>query len=271
VYNDIGQNGIWWSSIESSSTTAIDRVMDWNTQSVHRRTSDSKNWGISVRCIEGEAAGGTIPINGLAAYYPFNGNANDESGNGNNGTVIGASFTNDRFSTSNKAIHFDGTTQYITIPNSTSLNSPINEISIIAWVNVESGGTNSPRIFRKGNTGYDFCLTPTSGSRKLVFFPNSSINYNNQQPTSSISFSEGVWHQVVITEVGTTVNFYIDGVSAGTSTSSLNILGQSPSIITIGRKENGADIFKGYIDDLLLYNRALSIEEIQSLYHSNGW
>jgi uncharacterized protein (TIGR02145 family) len=270
IFNDIGNNGIWWSSTEFSSSNGMSRDMDWNNATVHRR-NDSKSTGFSVRCIKTEITGGTVPSNGLIAYYPFNGNANDESGNGNNGTIIGATLSNNRFGEVNKAFHFDGGNQYITIPNSISLNTPISEISIIAWVKTESGGTNSPRIFRKGNTGYDLCITPTSGLRKLVYYPNSGINYNNQQPTSSLSFSESVWHQVVITESGTTVSFYIDGVPAGTSTSALNILGQSSSIVTIGRKESGSDIFKGSLDDILIYNRVLSSEEIQSLYHTGGW
>jgi hypothetical protein len=45
---------------------------------------------------------------GLVAHYPFNGNANDESGNGNNGTVNGATLTTDRFGNMNKAYSFDG-------------------------------------------------------------------------------------------------------------------------------------------------------------------
>ena len=57
--------------------------------------------------------------NGLIAYYPFNGNANDASGNGNNGTVYGATLTADRFGNPNSAYYFNGTNNYITaaIPN----------------------------------------------------------------------------------------------------------------------------------------------------------
>ncbi|MGD8780851.1 MAG: hypothetical protein PVH88_18035 [Ignavibacteria bacterium] len=49
-----------------------------------------------------------FPENGLIAYYPFNGNANDESGNGKNGIVLGAALTTDRFGSTNKAYTFDG-------------------------------------------------------------------------------------------------------------------------------------------------------------------
>ncbi|MGK5093982.1 hypothetical protein WDW89_18465 [Deltaproteobacteria bacterium TL4] len=59
----------------------------------------------------------SIPTNGLVAYYPFNGNANDESGNWNNGTVNGATLTTDRHGNANKAYSFDGADDYINIPD----------------------------------------------------------------------------------------------------------------------------------------------------------
>ena len=54
-----------------------------------------------------------VPTNGLVGYWPFNGNANDESGNGNNGTVNGATLTTDRFGNANSAYSFDGVDDYI--------------------------------------------------------------------------------------------------------------------------------------------------------------
>ena len=67
---------------------------------------------------------------GLVAYYPFNGNANDESGNGNHGVVNGATLTNDRFGTSNNAFDFDGISNNIKIGKNISLNSDYLSISI---------------------------------------------------------------------------------------------------------------------------------------------
>jgi hypothetical protein len=54
---------------------------------------------------------------GLVAYYPFNGNANDKSGNGNHGTVHGATLTEDRFGNADSAYNFDGVYDYIEIKN----------------------------------------------------------------------------------------------------------------------------------------------------------
>ena len=68
------------------------------------------------------------------AYYPFNGNSIDESGNGNDGTVNGATLTIDRFGNANGAYSFDGVNDYIEVINSVSLN-PDTQITMSAWVN----------------------------------------------------------------------------------------------------------------------------------------
>lgn len=62
-----------------------------------------------------------VPTNGLVSYYGFNGNANDCSGNSNNGTVNGATLTTDRFGNTNSAYSFNGTSDYISIHDTTSL------------------------------------------------------------------------------------------------------------------------------------------------------
>jgi len=64
-----------------------------------------------------------IPTIGLVAYYPFNGNANDMSGNANNGTVHGATLTTDRFGNPNSAYSFDGLSNYIEVPHTLQLNA----------------------------------------------------------------------------------------------------------------------------------------------------
>jgi PKD repeat protein len=78
---------------------------------------------------------------GLVAYYPFNGNANDESGNGNHGVVHGASLASDRFGKFNSAFKFDGLESYIEIPDSSSLDFT-SEFSLSVWVNSNTQSTD---------------------------------------------------------------------------------------------------------------------------------
>ena len=77
-----------------------------------------------------------IPTNGLVAYYPFNGNANDESGSGNNGTVNGATLTTDRFGNPNSAYLFNGINNYIIIPN--VIINPNSSGTISLWFNLNN-------------------------------------------------------------------------------------------------------------------------------------
>ena len=73
--------------------------------------SEGESVTLSLNTTGGAATSSQLPANlqqGLVAYYPFNGNANDESGNGNNGTVNGATLTEDRFGNANGAYSFDG-------------------------------------------------------------------------------------------------------------------------------------------------------------------
>ncbi len=77
---------------------------------------------------------------GLVAYYPFNGNASDKSGNGNHGTVYGATLTKDRFGNTNSAYSFDGIDDYIMVDLSVSLkfNPNTSSFTLSAWVSPES-------------------------------------------------------------------------------------------------------------------------------------
>ncbi len=65
-----------------------------------------------------------VPTNGLVGWWPFTGNANDISGNGNNGTVNGATLISDRFSNANSAYSFDGVSNFIQLPNDSSIAPP---------------------------------------------------------------------------------------------------------------------------------------------------
>ena len=80
-----------------------------------------------------------VPSNGLVGWWPFNGNANDESGNGNNGTVNGATLTADRFGVADKAYSFDGVDDYIQAPNYALSGS----ITFTCWVNMSSYNLNA--------------------------------------------------------------------------------------------------------------------------------
>jgi hypothetical protein len=83
-----------------------------------------------------------VPTNGLVGWWPFNGNANDESGNGNHGTVNGATLTADRNGTANSAYSFDGVSNTITVQNSNSLQFDLKSFSYSFWIKLDNYPTN---------------------------------------------------------------------------------------------------------------------------------
>ena len=131
-----------------------------------------------------------IPTNGLVAYYPFNGNANDESGNNNNGTVYGAKLTTDRFGKPNSAYSFDGGS-YIEVQNSSSLN-PANSISITWWCYIfKFNNTYSTFISNWEDLGnnkrsYSMVIDPTKNFLRSSF---SNTGFNDNRINSSTSLS----------------------------------------------------------------------------------
>jgi hypothetical protein len=110
-----------------------------------------------------------IPTNGLVAFYPFNGNAKDESGNNNDGDVLGSSLAPDRCSSPDSAYLFNGTDNYILIQNSPSLNFT-NAITLCAWIKpVSLMGHGNSAIISKGyyshtNPYYQYHLGITGDS-----------------------------------------------------------------------------------------------------------
>jgi hypothetical protein len=220
------------------------------------------------------AACPTLPSNlqtGLVGYWPFCGNANDASGNGNNGTVNGATLTTDRFGNANSAYSFDGNSSKIIVSNSPSLEMGLSNYSLSAWVKTNSQNVINGRIISKGSSG---CIT---GYMMRTGWPNSSklytenaYNSNCFVSNSSIaSINNNQWRLVVVTidrNVG--VKFYIDGVlDSEYSVSSLNNISNGQDLFFgYNNLTNSVEPFSGEIDDISIHNRALSPTEIQQLY-----
>ena len=77
-----------------------------------------------------------VPTNGLVGWWPFNGNANDESTNSNDGVVSGATLTTDRFGNTNSAFDFDGVDDEIIVTESTNMDG-FNEFTLSCWINLD--------------------------------------------------------------------------------------------------------------------------------------
>lgn len=206
---------------------------------------------------------------GLLAYYPFNGDANDESGNENHGIINGPVLTMDRFGNDSSAYEFDGSSSYISIPNSQTLQSPSNELSQVAWINIYSWslvGTQFGPILMKSNTGTNaFQYRMSVGSTGV----NTAINNWSNAVTISDTLNFNEWYMIASTLKDDTIKAYVNGVFIGEGTLTGPISPDS-SPLEIGRDVPGVtEIFHGKIDDVRIYNRALKQQEIDSLFKVN--
>jgi pimeloyl-ACP methyl ester carboxylesterase len=210
--------------------------------------------------------------NGLVAYYPFNGNANDASGNGNNGVVYDTILTTNRFGTANAAYDFNGSSSYIDIPQNLALNNLTANFTLSAWIYQRSAQPNGYRIIDKCPAGlpdgwtFDTCDNNTGRKVRIQGAANNALNV-----IGNTEYSLMTWHHVVTTVSGTIGKVYLDGNLDGTGN-----VGNIPANVLdifIGRAHpnNGSgetEWFNGIIDDVRIYNRALSDSEIQQLYSS---
>ena len=209
---------------------------------------------------------------GLVAYYPFNGNANDESGNGNNGVVRGANLTDDRFNNPGSAYQFSDST-YIELPSNVYI---YGNFSIALWVNVMEFSTWG-RIIEFGSGQWTNNVAISSSfentDKPCLSMCNSNICNNI---VSKSSMEPNRWVFLCITLKNSHVEFYNNGKLW---LRSLNGVIPKPELRTmcyIGKSSWDNNLNKNVlIDDIRVYNRVLSEEEIRALNnlpskHTNG-
>jgi hypothetical protein len=202
-----------------------------------------------------------VPSSGLVGWWPFNGNANDESGSGNNGVVTGATLATDRFGVSNKAYSFNGLNQSISVNHSASLNFS-NTYSIDYWVNnYNSTGGWYSTISKDNwwaNSGFVYFI---QSSQLFIVNCGNSTNYATTIPVNS-------WSKITVVYSKGTIIFYLNGVMVFSENQSY---GAGSESMTFGARHfnNGLGLdnfFNGKIDDIAIYNRALTQVEITDLY-----
>ena len=229
-----------------------------------------------------------IPTNGLVGWWPFNGNANDESGNGKNGSVVGAILSSDRFGHANSAYFFNGSSDYIDVPVQ---QSNVTNFSMSCWFKCPSSATAGRYrgiIQSSGGTGKALSIQmsadPTfTAPFKLSASINGSGVFNGWITPNT--FNDDVWHHVVAVisapsgsqTNSSQISFYLDGnlintVSTAVNYSSVSVPFNGSGNTKIGRTEHccnpTSNFFNGNIDDVSIYNRALTQEEITGLYQS---
>lgn len=214
----------------------------------------------------------------LVAYYPFNGNANDESGNGNNGTTFGASLTGDRFDSSARAYSFNGIDQHIQafIPDFPTRR---HSRSISVWAITDS---NYPDSLVVTITNYGGgCETPGDACDINIFrdpFPPEStegicFDYDRGYVGTNLFFNNE-WKHVVATYDSSSARMivYVNGIKIAERIRSIYTQSCISGLyLSVGSQYGTKRFFKGKIDDIRIYDRAITEGEVLALYHEGGW
>jgi hypothetical protein len=259
-----------WASISGSLSGAGASVV-WRAPSV------AGNY--SVRCRVQDGYGGIasdsiglevrdlsiVQSGSLVAYYPFDGNANDGTGHGHDGTVNGAQLTNDRFGSATSAYAFNGTTASIVVPNDTGLNFQ-NSMTVNLWMKVTGFSAGREQyLISHGNWQNRWKLSLSPSTNKLRFTLKNTTG-QVKDLDGETPLTRDTTYNVTCVYSGSELEIYVNGLlDAFLSFSGL--MNPTATALTIGQSLPGDNNynFNGILDDIRLYNYALSLQEIASL------
>ena len=245
----------------SQSSTAV-TLNGFNPSTIYCRVRALNNTGDS-----GWSSSITVTsslLGGLVAWYPLNGNANDATSNGNNGSINYATSVVGQNGQSNGAYSFNGSSSYI--DSNTKLSSLISAMTISAWVNPSSTQVQYANIW--GNHG---------NNQLGVYMEQNSTNVNQYawgygtgsswSTTGTFNLTAGSWQYIVAIKDLQYCYIYINGIEqvASRVSCSANISPSTTTDFIIGQGYPGR-YFNGAIDDVRIYNRALSVSEVSALY-----
>ena len=259
-----------WSSV-AGSFEGEGATVTWTAPDVQgfyflRCDVDDQNGGItsdSVRVIvqNTENPGTGLPI----AYYPFNGNANDESGSDNHGTTYGPTLAADRLGNEDSAYRFDGVNDYIYVTNNDMLNFQ-DEISVSFWVKPEKYYERESYILSHGNWENRWKISLNQGDNHLRW----TVKTENgtKDADSSTELALNTWYNITTLYDGSSFDIYVNGTLETHDVMTGKIL-QTTIDMTFGQvlPNNTCCNFNGVIDDIRIYDYALTLTEIQNIYN----
>ena len=216
--------------------------------------------------------GAPAVCHGLIAEWRFESNAIDGSGNSNHGAIVDPAFT---AGVAGQALQLNGSSTYASFPDSPSLN-PTSAMTISAWYRpVPFAGSGSDPVVDKGasshnppyyqyHIGVSGSLYPAPGSIGGVF----SLNGNSAGAGTPLQFlANDRWYHVVSLYDGTSVKFYADGVliSSNPATGTITAYGRP---VQVGKFNNLNFYLHGTVDEVRMFDRAISPEEVDLLFRS---
>jgi hypothetical protein len=212
-----------------------------------------------------------VPSNGLVGWWPFSGNANDVSGNGNNGIINGPTLTTDRFGVTDKAYNFITASDNISVNNATP---PFNntQISVSLWIKFPLQYNYSTISLLKNGVTYTNGFNLTIDQNDSVYGTNNYLVSFIVGSGTIVSFTSnqtelGNWVNIVSSYDGSNIKIYLNGILKATQifNQSMNISNNN-IIIGIWDNQSLPVIKNRQIDDIGIWNRALTQTEITALY-----
>ena len=259
-------HGDWNNTTSSFNTllldgnkTGIDVNISWHNDHDNDGFLD---WDEYVAGSEGNDSTSTPGLDyGLVAWYPFEGNASDMSGNNHHGTVNGATLGTDRYGRSNEAYSFDGN-DWIDLGN---VLSRYDLLSFSAWFLANSNGSSQGIVSKPRSSAGTGSALKWGGA----FFNNGGSNFD----LNANMGATGSWVHGALVNGGSKISVFVNGTLATHQNLSLNPVTSSESMLigkelhsNAGAGGGGQRFFDGSIDDVRIYDRALSASEVAELY-----
>jgi hypothetical protein len=213
-----------------------------------------------------------MPANGLVGWWPFNGNANDESGNNLNANVIGANLTSDRFGNANQAYSFDGVDDYFDV----GINQ-MDSFTVSLWIKNNSFSSTGIIWQHKNNCnrGGGFMLMQINGNIRFYTYncgecsPGGCGNIVDQSNLFTLNLNE--WYHILLTKTNLgQIKLYVNSTQVVQFTNTITNLNFGVQPFSIGKWHDVPDLYftNANKDDIGIWNRALTECEIQDLYHA---
>lgn len=205
-------------------------------------------------------------LDGLTGWWTFCGNANDESGNGHPGIINGATLTDDRFGTVNRGYQFDGVNDFIKVNNIYDYSNK----TINTWFNaaeIYKSGNSAYQIFEIDAQSLSYGRTSAQIESGILY-----VTGGGELASYAIPIDSNQWFMLTMTRTPTVIKYYLNGsylgdAPSGISTSTTN---DNPNLLIGVDRAETVQFFKGKIDEVGIWNRVLSEQEIEQLfYHGN--
>ncbi len=237
----------------------------WNTTSL---MSGNNTISVSVKDSAGAIATATagytlLSPSGLVGYWKFDEGSGtttaDSSGLGNNGTLNGATWVS---GVSGDAVSFDGTGTYVEVPGTSAL-EPTSTVSVTAWVKTTTAPALGGEVVSMGD---NYVLRVLSDGNVFFFFYNGTTWITVQ--TTGVNVLDGRWHNIAGVKSASQIQIFVDGVSKAAYSTSDTIPYTLGTNLYFGKHGNGSTSynFNGVIDDVRIYNTALSATDVQNIY-----